>query len=80
MKTLSIKEKTWWISFLPVSVNFITAVELRSASGAYHPYDFEKFVRPTMGELGFFFPSQEAMSELQTIVKPLTPSVTRRHH
>lgn len=80
MKTLSTKEKTLWISFLPVTANFITAVELRRASGAYHPYDFEKFIRPTMGELGFFFPSQGAMSELQIIVKPLPPSVTRRHH
>jgi hypothetical protein len=73
MKSHPTKEKTWWISFLPVSARFITAVELRGADGAYHPYDFEKLVRPALGELGFFAPSAKALQELQTSVKPKHP-------
>jgi hypothetical protein len=73
LKSQPTKEKTWWISFLPVSARFITAVEFRGADGAYHPYDFEKYARPALGELGFFFPSPDAIRELQTIVKPLHP-------
>jgi hypothetical protein len=73
MKSQPTKEKTWWISFLPVSARLITAVEFRGTDGAYHPYDFEKLVRPALGQLGFFFPSPEALRELLTIVKPLHP-------
>lgn len=70
MKSRPTKENTWWISFLPVSARFITAVEIRGADGAYHPYNFEKLVRPALGKVGFFFPPIEALRKLQTIVKP----------
>ncbi len=73
MKTQPTKEKTWWISFLPVAARFISAVELRGAKGQYHPYDFESLVRPAMEELGFFCPSAESLRELQKIVRPLHP-------
>lgn len=73
MKSQPTKEKTWWISFLPISSRFITAVEFRGTDGAYYPYDFEKLVRPALGELGFFSPSPEASRKLLTIVKPLHP-------
>lgn len=73
MKSQPTKEKTWWISFMPVSAKHIVAVEVRDEKGKYHPYDFEKFVRPAIGDLGFFSPSAEALRELQTIVRPLHP-------
>lgn len=73
MKTQPTKEKTWWISFLPVPARFISAVELHGAKGQYHPYDFESRVRPAIEKLGFFSPSAEALRELQKIVKPLHP-------
>lgn len=74
MKSQPTKEQTWWISFLPVSARFITAVDIRDATtGAYRPYDFEAFGRGAMGELGFFAPSLSALQELGTIVRPLHP-------
>ena len=73
MKSQPTKEKTWWISFLPVSARFISAVELRGPQGQYHRYEFESLVRPAIAELGFFSPSKEALFELQKIVKPLHP-------
>lgn len=80
MKSRPTKEKTWWISFLPVSARFITAVEIRDANGVYQPYDFDKLARPALEKLGYFFPSAEALGELQTIVKPLHPlGYTKAH-
>lgn len=73
LKSRPTKEKTWWISFMPISARFITAYELRGGNGVYCPYDFEKLARPALGELGFYFPSPEALRDLQTIVKPLHP-------
>lgn len=73
MRTQVTKEKTWWISFMPVSARFITAIELRGRDGLYHTYDFEKFVRPAMAEQGFFYPPPEALRELLTIVKHVHP-------
>jgi hypothetical protein len=73
MKSQPTKEKTWWISFLPVSARFITAVDIRDKSGNYRPYDFEAQGRHAMEKLGFFAPSFSALQELGTIVKPLHP-------
>ncbi|MFJ2989932.1 hypothetical protein ACIPF8_18865 [Collimonas sp. NPDC087041] len=73
MKTLPTKEKTWWISFMPISASFITAVEFRGNDGAYYPVDFEKNARRAFEDLGFFSPSSEALSELLMIVKPHHP-------
>lgn len=73
MRTQATKEKTWWISFMPVSSRFISAIELRGKDRLYHPYDFEKFVRPAMGEQGFFYPSADALRELQAIIRPVHP-------
>lgn len=73
MRNQATKEKTWWISFMPVPPRFITAIELRGKDRQYHPSDFEKFVRTAMGEQGFFYPSPDALLELLTIVKPVHP-------
>ena len=73
MKSQPTKEKTWWISFMPISARFISAVELRGAKGQYHPYDFEGLARPAIEDLGFFSPSAKALRELQKIVTPLHP-------
>jgi len=73
MRRQATKEKTWWISFLPISAASISAIELRDKDGTYKPYDFEKFVRPAMGEQGFFYPSPDALRELLMIVKHVHP-------
>lgn len=73
MKSQPTKEKTWWISFVPVPSRFISAVELRDARGQYLPYNFESLVRPALEDLGFFCPSAEALREMQKIVRPLHP-------
>jgi hypothetical protein len=73
LKTQPTKEKTWWISFVPVSASFITAVDIRDANGIFQPYDFEALGRPAMESLGFFAPSADALHELGTIVKPQHP-------
>ncbi|MEV4780490.1 hypothetical protein [Burkholderia sp. LMU1-1-1.1] len=73
MKSQPTKEKTWWISFFPVSARFITAVDIRDAKMAYRPYDFEALARHPMEKLGFFAPSFTALQELGAIVKPLHP-------
>lgn len=72
-KKIATKEHTWWISFAPVSSSFVTAVELRDADGTYQPYDFEKFARTALEQLGFYNPSAAALAELQTIVPPFHP-------
>lgn len=73
LKSQPTKEKTWWISFFPVSSRFITAVEFRDKEGNYRPYDFDGLVRPAIAELGFFSPSTEALNHLRKIVSPLHP-------
>jgi hypothetical protein len=69
MRVAQTKERTWWLSFGPVSPAEYVGVEF-NVKGRFEPYDFERHGREAMREVGFVFPCAETLAEVADIVKP----------
>jgi hypothetical protein len=67
MKSVKTKEKTWWISFVPIPSELIVAVDAKTDAG-YVPYTFEQHGRTGMEKVGFFSPSEETLATLQRLL------------
>ena len=69
MQTTKTKEDTWWISFIPIPSDFVSAVDFNQNNN-FIPYCFEKHGRTELSKYGFFSPSPDALQELRNIFSP----------
>jgi hypothetical protein len=72
MRSMNTKEATWWLSWRPIPVSKIVAVDFWTGN-KYECYNFEMHGRHALEKEGIFAPSKEALQSLSNVIDSTHP-------